>query len=195
MDGRAPGDRHGWPATAAGDVLAGQVAFFTFTALCVALHPGFVLKANEGGISNYGIHLKTVIPYSLAFATPSVMSLRAARRLHVTEGAAFPLRGALRLYAALLVTTLVTTYPYSLNDALKDLHDAVGVAVVVFEMVTGALIVRALHRGRAVLAVEFAGFVVGAITFVGAWHLLFVAQIVTGVAFAVILVTATQSWQ
>jgi hypothetical protein len=43
-------------------VTYGQLLLAFFLALCVALHPGFVLKSDEGGMSNYGIHLKTFAP-------------------------------------------------------------------------------------------------------------------------------------
>ncbi len=43
-------------------VVRGEFAFLLFTGVCVALHPGIVLKWNEGGMSNYGLHLKTAVP-------------------------------------------------------------------------------------------------------------------------------------
>ncbi len=181
-------------ASPARDVAAGQVAFAVFIAVCVALHPGFVLKSNEGGISNYGVHARTVVPYTLALGLASATSLRASRSVRVRDGRSRRLRLILRAYAALVALTLVSTYPYALDVALKDVHDGVGVCVFVFELVTAAVMVRALGRRRGWLLVLVAGFVVGAVTFVGAAHLLFVAQVVTSVAYAVILVSATAAW-
>ena len=49
---------------AAAHIALGQISFGFFITVCVALHPGFVLKWNEGGVSNYGVHLKTALPYT-----------------------------------------------------------------------------------------------------------------------------------
>lgn len=183
--------RHSTPARA---VAIGQVAFAAFIAVCVALHPGFVLKANEGGISNYGVHAKTWLPYTLALGSASFFSFRGARSVLVHDGRSKRMRLALNAYGTLMALTLVTTYPYRLDIVLKDLHDGVGAVVFVFELVTAAVMVRALGRRRGVFVVQVAGFVVGAVTFMGGAHLLFLAQVVSGVAYAVILVSATAAW-
>ena len=49
---------------AAAHIALGQISFGFFITVCVALPPGFVLKSNEGGVSNYGVHLKTALPYT-----------------------------------------------------------------------------------------------------------------------------------
>lgn len=184
---RGPGDG------AANVVLAGQIGLALFTAVCVALHPGIVLKANEGGISNYGVHAKTFVFYTLALGLPGVSALVAARRLEPAKGRTHQVRRLLQLYAALILITLVTTYPYSLNTPLKDLHDAVGAVTVTFESAASVWIVTRLGRERAVLAIQLAGYVLAVLTFVGPLHLLFVAQLVTGVPFAVLLVGVVRS--
>ena len=45
----------------------------------VALHPGFVLARREGGISEYGVHVKTAVLYTLAWVVLAVGNMRAAR--------------------------------------------------------------------------------------------------------------------
>ncbi len=174
------------------ELAAGQVTFAIFIALCVALHPGFVLKSNEGGMSNYGVHAKTAIPYTVALLTPVLLSLDVARRVVVTSPAAKRLVALLRLYGALLFLTLVTTYPYPLNVGLKDLHIAVGVAITVFESVASLWIYRATDTMALVLVVQYAGLVLAGLTFFGVLHVLFLSQLTTGIAFAVLVVTGTR---
>ena len=58
--------------------MRGEVLFLFFTAVSVALHPGFVLQRDEGGMSNYGLHVKTAVPYTLALALLVLYSARAA---------------------------------------------------------------------------------------------------------------------
>jgi hypothetical protein len=151
-------------------VAAGQVTFALLIGLCVALHPGFVLKVDEGGMSNYGIHVKTALPYTVALLAPVLLTLDVARQAVATSMAAKRFVSLLRLYSGLLFLTLVTTYPYPLNVGLKDLHIAVGVA----------------------LFIQYAGLVLAALTFFGVLHVLFLSQLVTGIAFAVLLVMGTR---
>lgn len=182
--------------SAARDVARGQLVFLAGVAICVALHPGVVLKSDEGGLSNYGVHLRTVVPYTVAFLAPSLASARGAHVVDRDDVSARRLRRVLRGYAVLLVATLLSTYPYQINATWKDIHVAVGVVLFVFELLATASVVRTLRGGRVVAAASAVviGFVLAALTFVGAIHLLFVAQVVTGGAFAVVLVDATRAW-
>jgi len=59
-------------------VAVGQWGFAGGVAIAVALHPGFVLKANEGGISDYGVHLRTAVPYDLALVCAALGAYLAA---------------------------------------------------------------------------------------------------------------------
>jgi hypothetical protein len=77
-DGSPPGDRLAVTDPATWSVALGQVGFAFFLAICVAIHPGLVLKVNEGGMSNYGVHAKTAIPYTLALAMAAGLTARTA---------------------------------------------------------------------------------------------------------------------
>ena len=180
---------HGAPTPGA-LILAGQVCFVAFLAVGVALHPGFVLKRDEGGISNYGIHLKTVIPYTLAFVGCAVCSLRAARLYRWSGGVARGLRYLLVTYSSLLLLTLVSTYGYSRDVGLKDVHLAVGVVTVSFELLAAVWMFLQLRGGwdGLFLVVQVAGSVVAGLTFLGALHLLFLGQAVAAVGFGCLLV-------
>lgn len=173
-------------------VAAGQVTFALLIGLCVALHPGFVLKVDEGGMSNYGIHVKTALPYTVALLAPVLLTLDVARQAVATSMAAKRFVSLLRLYSGLLFLTLVTTYPYPLNVGLKDLHIAVGVAIIVFESAASLWIYRATKTMAPALFIQYAGLVLAALTFFGVLHVLFLSQLVTGIAFAVLLVMGTR---
>lgn len=172
-------------------VTYGQLMFAFFLALCVALHPGFVLKADEGGMSNYGIHAKTAAAYTLSLGFPMLCSFLAAR-LFLGEGdSPHQFRQLLRCYAWLLFLTLVSTYVYSLNTALRDLHVVIGAALAIFQVLASAWMYRFLQRGGwdvTLLMVEIVGFVLAVLTIVGALHVLFLTQVITSGAFAVLLV-------
>jgi len=170
------------------DVTWGQIGFLGFIAVCVALHPGLVLKANEGGMSNYGVHLKTAIPFTLALLSPAALSYRAARAFQPVTRTERHFRTLLRLYSGLIALTLASTYGYTLDRPQKIIHIAVGVAITVFQSVASIWLYGVLRRLRWVLVVQLAGLAVAALTFFGAVRLLFVTQVVSGGAYAVLLV-------
>ncbi|HVA71022.1 MAG TPA: hypothetical protein VNF08_06840 [Acidimicrobiales bacterium] len=165
-----------------------QIGFAFFLAICVALHPGLVLKVNEGGMSNYGVHAKTAVPYTLALVSAAGLTYWAARLIPVTTSLARQFRTLLHTYSGLILLTLVTTYGYTLNAPLKYVHVAVGVATIVFESVASIWLYRTVRRLGAVLFVQLLGLVLAALTFFGALHVLFLSQILTGGAFAILLV-------
>jgi hypothetical protein len=125
-------------------VLASQVALVVFLAACVVLHPGTVLVRNEGGVSNHGTHLETVLPYTLAFGLGALGQWRAARLLRPGG-----LARLLRTLAVLDATTLVTTYPYHVNLTWNRLHFAVGTATTLVERLAAPwLAPRVTRAGR-----------------------------------------------
>jgi hypothetical protein len=170
--------------------VAGQVSFVVLLAACVALHPGFVLKGNEGGISNYGIHVKTVVPYTLAFTSCAGFSWAAAGRCATGDPRWHPFHRVLVAYAGLLLLTLVTTYGYSLDVVWKDVHVVVGAATVAFQVAASVWMYVRL-RGRwdgCFLVVQLVGFVLAGVTLVGLLHVLFVGQALASVGFGLLLI-------
>jgi hypothetical protein len=75
-----------------------------------------------------------------------------------------------------------------LNAALKYVHVAVGVAIIVFESAASLWMYRVLGSLGAVLLIQLLGFGLAVLTFFGALHTLFLSQILTGGAFAILLV-------
>jgi hypothetical protein len=171
-------------------VTYGQLLLLLFLAICVALHPGFVLKADEGGMSNYGIHAKTAAAYTLSLGCPLMFSFLAARLFPGEDDSVIQFCFVLRVYAWLLLFTLASTYVYSLNTVFRDLHIVIGAALAIFQVIASVWMYRLLQRRLdvALLAVELVGFVLAVLTIVGALHVLFLTQVLTCGAFAVLLV-------
>jgi hypothetical protein len=163
-------------------------------ALCVALHPGIVLKANEGGMSNYGTHLKTAVPYTLALGLLAFFSQRAAASLDGASGHARRLRVLLRLYVCFVLAMLASSYVYSLDTTLRDVHFAIGAVLIVIELVAAlwmfSLSGRAPWDG-ALVAVLLAGDVLACLTAAGALHVLFVSELAMYAGFGTLLVRAS----
>lgn len=171
----------------------GQISFWCFTVVCVSLHPGFVLKANEGGMSDYGSHAKTFAFYTLALAVTAGFSLVAARNL-----AAFPrARGmvwVLRGYGTMLIVVLFSTYPYKLDTVLRDIHITFGVVLALVELAGSIWMYRRARSGRldtAAFGVQLIGLFLFVLTASGL-HLLFASQMTIAVGYGSLLVRSTR---
>jgi hypothetical protein len=178
-----------------GNVIASQVALFTGWGICVAVVPRFLLERNEGGVSNFGIHPDTVVPYSLALLLCSAFLLRAAGGVADIDERCRRFRLELVVVAGLLAFVLVTTYGYKEDAFLHGLHIAAGVAITCFESLASCWMVAALVRSTGalvLLGLQLLGFLAAALTFFGRVHLLFGSQLLTSFAFGLLLVFASR---
>lgn len=166
-----------------------QLVYLGLLAVCVVIDPAPVTHRDEGGISNFGIHAPTVLAYTGAFAGAAVLLAMAAGAAPATALAA---RFATwcRVLALALGCVLVSTYGYKHGATLHALHIAVSVAATVVEVALGVWVVAVARDGvaAAALVVLLAAAALGAVTLAGGAHVLFVAQAVGAVAFAVVLV-------
>jgi hypothetical protein len=172
-------------------VVRGEIAFLFFTAISVALHPGFVLKRNEGGMSNYGVHLETALPYTLALLSLALYSHRAALLYRDGDKRSKKLRVLLTWYSAVVVAVMVSTYVYTLSSTLKDVHFALGTALIVVVGVGSLWLYRLWSPSPGVgvlLFIQLVGDVLSLLTVVGWLHLLFVSEILANVGFAALLI-------
>jgi hypothetical protein len=175
-------------------VTYGQWNLLVFVLLCLSLHPGFVLKRDEGGFSNYGIHLKTVIPYTLAYIGCVILTLLAVKHLSSNGQNERVLASVLRSYAFLCFLLLISTYGYSLNAPLKDLHGAVGLLAMVFDPVASIWLAMRMRESiwdRAFLGLELVGLALGVIDLLNVAHVLFASQAVIALGFGFLLVRGT----
>ena len=179
-------------------VARGQLCLWILLAVCIALHPGLVLKRNESGLSNYGIHLKTVVPYSLSLIYGAMYTFRATRLIRLHDSVSTVLRGILFIYASLLVLSLLSTYVYKLSNPLDDLHVGINVSSALFETIAGAWMAFAWREHRAMLVVfgfEMSGFILGALTVANVVHLVLVSEVLVGVGFGLLLYRSVTCWR
>jgi hypothetical protein len=181
-------------ARAATYIVWGQILFALFIGICVALHPGIVLKSNEGGVSNYGIHIKTALPYTLALGLLAFYSRRAAVLYSKSDDMTRRLRGVLTAYSVIVIVMLLSTYVYSLNHLLRDIHIGFGTVLVTFESFAA---IWMFGRNRRVwdgvfLVTQLAGALLALVTIVGVLHLLFLAEELVNTGFACLLIHTTQ---
>ena len=171
-----------------------QLSLFAFLAICTAIMPKFLTERDEGGLSNYGIHRATVVPYTLAFLLSGILILQATRFTPNTKTANH-LRAALYVLAGVLFFVLLTTYPYKINATYDNLHLLSGILIFWTEMAIAcwaALVLRKDRVNLLLLAVQAFGFIMAILNFFGVIHLLFIIQAVTSLAFGALLIRTSQ---
>jgi hypothetical protein len=184
--------------SAAQHLLLGQILFFSFLAVCCFLL--FNGKVLDYGISTFGTHPVTLVPYYLAFACAGWSIHRACQALKQPPGLKW-LRRALYLMAIAMVG--VAAIPYSLSAAMMALHDACSVIVFVVELAiglwltlkvmrgtwqTGLFVLQAASAMAAALSLIFLQIVYHPLPIVK--HDMFFAQLAFQAAFAVLLTRA-----
>jgi hypothetical protein len=176
---------------AASLVVGAQVCFALCIVVCVAIHPGFVLKRNEGGMSNYGIHLETALPYTLALLGLAGFSRRAAALYRHDDSTVRRLRRVLYAYSVIVFVMLLSTYVYTLNLTLRDVHFGFGTVLICFEIASSLWMWRLCRRfvwDDVFLFMQMAGSVLCLATIVGALHVLFFAEMLTAGGFAGLII-------
>jgi len=177
--------------------VVGQICFFVFVIVCVALHPGIVLKANEGGISNYGVHLKTALPYTLSLFLLSAYFLRAANYYVGASSVRRCLRIILTGYAGIVFAELLSTYSYTLNTTLKDIHFGIGTVLIVW-VAAASVWMYGLERHRRwtniFIAIQLTGSVLAILCVAGTLHVLFAAEMIIDVGFAPLLIQTCRDY-
>jgi hypothetical protein len=168
------------------------VCFLVFISVCIAIRPGFVLKGNEGGISNYGPHLQTAFAYTAALLGLAEFSRRAGNYFRSDlDPNAQRLRRVLYVYFVAVLAMLVTSYVYTINETLRDVHFAFGTVLIVFEVSTSWWMFRLFRRfiwDGVFWIVQLAGSIVCLVTIVGVIHVLFVGEMVTWVGFSGLII-------
>jgi hypothetical protein len=171
-------------------VVFGEVAFLFFMGASVALHPGYVLARHEGGISEYGVHIKTAILYTLAWTVLAGGNMRAARACGGCGVRSEKVRKLLLFYSATSLLVLVSTYFYSLDAVLSYVHYGFAAVLVVFMSVAAYWAYRQLTAvpwARAALWVQLLGSMSALVSIVGPLHVLFCAETISNVGCAILL--------
>jgi hypothetical protein len=175
-------------------LLISQLCLLVDLAICLILIPHFLFARNEGGMSNYGIHLKTVLPYSFGFLLAAFFVIKAALTIKAKSNRLHFMRRLLISYSILLLLILISTYGYKTNVYLKNTHIVITIATFWFELLSSAWLSRVFLWDKiniGFLVCQFIGLIIGSLTFFGSLHLLFTSQLITIISFGVILVRSS----
>jgi hypothetical protein len=124
-------------------IVAAQGIFLTLLTVCVRINPTGLTSYN--GISYYGAHARTFVPYALACLLTGSLLVLSARSLP-TGSALRTLRRALILLAALLLAIVLT--PYSLGTAVNVVHTITAACLFALQLWLGLWLVRRAGLGR-----------------------------------------------
>jgi len=168
-------------------VIVGQVAFMAMMGACVAARPSWL--AVKRGLSFYGTHVDTVVPFALGIAAGAALTAIGLARIRSTEigGRRFR-RGAAVIVA---LTVLVPLTPYSVDPIVDYLHIGVSSALFAAAFAFGNWIAWWLLRHRVAVAFSTAQFLAGLLALsaqVGLSDLMIPAQLGFEAAFGALLV-------
>jgi hypothetical protein len=172
-------------------LIAGQLSLFGFLLVCLLLIPHFLTQHNEGGVSNYGLYAKTVIPYSLAFGLCGILTLRAAWLIPKGTASYKVVKRSLIALGIMFLVVLVSTYPYKVNDTFNTIHIYAGSLLTLLEMLLGGWFALFLARGIwniVIFAAQIIGIIIGVMTRLNVIHVLFITEMLTSLAFGALLV-------
>lgn len=150
------------PRRVISDLAWGQACLYAGLLLCVVMRPDG-LGAN-GGVSYFGVHRDTVLPYTIALVGSGLLTCRGLRAAAIATPSPRFLRSAASALAALSFGIALT--PYSLSGLFDWLHTIFGavlfilqlaIAVQLFRWTDGDLVAAYL------LAAQCAGAVIAAI--------------------------------
>src|SRR5262249_42943798 len=146
---------------------------------------------NEGGVSNYGVHAMTIVPYTLGFGLCGAFTLYAAGQASAEPERYAGLVKPLVLLGALYLATLISTYRYKTNSTLDNIHIYISITLVITEVVLGVWLAVHVVRDRinwALLTAQGIGFALGVLNYLHLIHILFAIELVTSLAFGALLV-------
>jgi hypothetical protein len=172
-------------------IIFGEAAFLFFMGISVTLHPGYVLAKQEGGISEYGLHVKTAVLYTLAWVILAYCNTRAARHYADGDTRSKGVRKLLLAYSVASLFVLVSTYFYSLNAVLKYIHYGFGAILIVFMSAASLWLFRQLPATswtRTFLYVQVLGSFAALLSIAGVVHVLFFAESLSNIGCALLLI-------
>lgn len=169
-------------------IVWGQALFAAMMAVCLVKRPA--ADALAGGLSYYGVHVDTAVPFVAGVAGCAFLTAVATFWIESRAPWVPRLRAAILTVLVLMVGIPAT--PYSIDIVLDWLH--IGISVVLFAgaLAVGgwiALIVRTLAALVLVAVQAMSGLVAGAAQ-VGLVGLMIPSQIVFQFAFAALVVAA-----
>ena len=161
------------------------------------MEPKYFLSFDQGGVSNYGTLSETQVFFTIGFALASLGAVLASKFMGQGYKSAGVFRILLVIHGLRYISVLVTTYPYKVNEFYRSLHEWSAIGLFVYMSVLAIWLRFWQAREQTLVCRWFWLFVIGLLTailtFFGVIHLLFTAQIISGLAFAMVVNNALKN--
>lgn len=176
-------------------ILVGQAVFTIGIVLCTVLMPQFLFAHDEGGISNFGTHALTILPFTLAFIGVGLSLVIAASTLPLRSRGLPTARELLLLLGSLTLLTAVSTYSYRSGGLLHALHLILSQLLFIVEIPSAAWFWSRTKKVKTV-SIFFVLYVLGVIASIlaitGALRVLFVAEMLSSISLGCMLAYAVE---
>lgn len=171
------------------NLLLSQVALFSGLLICLLIMPSVAVK--NGGVSNFGNHLSTIVPYVLAFLLNSFYMYMASRSILKINSKLVNIAWSLVVLSLFTLLVLISTFPRHLSFTYSDIHDDLGIALYSFEFLVSLWIIfkHSTKGSISLLFMQVIGSMIGLLSIMKIIHFLFVGQLVGALGFGLLLVT------
>lgn len=159
--------------------------------LCTLLMPQFLFTHDEGGVSNFGNHALTVIPYCIGFLGGASFLAVAARDIQHRA-----IKKPVRLLARTLLVicgleflVFISTFPRKFSWTFSEIHNYLGVGQFSVEFLLSVWLVSQIRRRPAFvyLGIEIIGALIALLSVLNVIFYLFVGQVLASIGFGLIV--------
>lgn len=169
-------------------IVWGQALFAAMMGLCLLQRPA--AEAVEGGLSYYGVHVDTAVPFVAGVAGCALLT--AVAILWIDSGAPWLPRLRNAILTVLVLMIGVPATPYSVDIVMDWLHTGISVVLFVVALLVGGWIAVLVRTFAAVVLVSLqalSGLVAGAAQ-IGLVALMIPSQLAFQFAFAALVAAA-----
>jgi hypothetical protein len=165
-----------------------QISLFSLLLVCSLIIPA--VSERNGGVSSFGDHLSTVVPYSLSFLLCIIFLCLAAKTV-LEMGASFRVMAYLLLIIAFFdFLILISTFPRRVSPIFYQIHDWLGIALYTYEFLLSIWFISRQWKLKTAVAfsVECFGSIVGLLSSLKIIHFLYYGQVIGALGFGILLV-------
>lgn len=167
-------------------VYKSQIALLVSVLICVLINPSVVFTLKQGGVSNYGTVMPTLVIFSIGlwicayylFKTSSMLRKSIIKRILLVLSVSY-------------ILLAVSTYPYKLSQFYENIHLTVAFALALFQLVAAVWLAfnnRFDQISILSLGIMAASLIIGLLTVFQVVDQLFSSQFISAIGFGILLV-------
>ncbi len=165
-----------------------QASLLILLGVCTLIIPSVAEK--EGGVSNFGNHISTVLLYSLSFVLEaSLIYLAAIKIQKIDKKLAYIAKGLIVL-SVLLLVLLISTFPRHISYTFSAIHDYIAIVLYSYQFLIGLWIITKKYNSKLLvfIIIQMIGSAISLLSILKYIDFLYVGQIVGSVGFSLVLI-------